>query len=580
MSFQTAPLAVTFKMGNAILSAVLPIVLTYFAALTTTELAAAFNGDETAGSRALTYVIITLVLGLANTVWSSIDTYIQGILRYKVEAQVSDMMYERFLRLDFWRYDDKDTIDTYDKAQQFARFYAYVFDRLASVFSQLVGMVTAVIALFLVVPFVALVVIIALIPGVYIQFKLSRAQIGHWNKTVDVRRAQRYIEWNLLQPQAIVELRLNNLIRHLLDLRRSYRDKDERERLNFEKKYIGQQILSNVLESAAELTSLIWITLQIIQRAQPLGQFIYVQQIVSRAIGSANSFVTTMSTIDEDLAQLFDYQKFMDYPLQATGKKQLTATPEHIRLDNVSFHYYQAKEPVLKNISLEIKRGQHVAIVGENGAGKSTFVKLLLGLYAPTSGKLLLDNVKLGDYTIESWHRQLSVLQQDFQQYNFTDIENNVYYGDVSSPIDKKRYERAMQKSESREFVSHLSKADKTYPSTWMEDETGEKGVNLSGGQWQRIALGRSFYRDTPIIILDEPTSAIDALAEARIFKHLFADKGRTIITISHRLTTVEKADIIYVLKEGELIEQGTHNELVNNGGDYVTIFADQLRHS
>jgi len=112
----------------------------------------------------------------------------------------------------------------------------------------------------------------------------------------------------------------------------------------------------------------------------------------------------------------------------------------------------------------------------------------------------------------------------------------------------------------------------------WMEHEDSTKGVNLSGGQWQRLALARNFYRDSPIIILDEPTSAIDALAESRIFQHLFADKNRTVITISHRLTTVEKADTIFMLQNGKLVEQGTHGELVKKRGAYYTMFESQLR--
>lgn len=577
LSFRTAPSAVIFKMVGAVLNAVLPIILTYFAARTTTELAAAFAGDHAAGERAITFVILTVALGLVNTIWSSVDNYIQGIMRYKVDAKVTDMMYERFLTLPFWRYDDKDTADTYDKAQRFARFYSYVFDQVTSIFSQLVSVVTAIVALFLVIPVIGVIVIIALIPGIYFQFKLSRAQIDHWNRNVDKRRAQSYIEWNLLQPTAITELRVNNLVRFLLDLRNRYRDEDEKQRLDFEKKYIGKQVASNVFESGVELGSLVWVTLQIINGTQPIGQFLYVQQIVSRAINSSNSIVSTVSNIDEDLAQLFDYQKFMNYKTETPDRTALTEQAKDVEFKNVSFKYFGSDKLVLEHISLEIKAGQHIAIVGENGAGKSTFIKLLLGLYEPTTGHIKVDGSDLNDIAIESWHRQLSVLQQDFQHYSFANVRDNVYYGDVSQPFSQDRYNEAMAKAETEEFVSKLPSKEKTYPSTWMEDETGEKGIDLSGGQWQRLALARSFYRATPIIILDEPTSAIDALAESRIFKHLFNDANRTIITISHRLTTVEKADIIYVFKDGKIAERGTHDELVAKGGDYVTIFEAQL---
>lgn len=577
LSFRTAPSAVIFKTIGAILSAVLPIILTYFAARTTTELAAAFMGDEGAGERAIFYVVMTALLGLLNTIWTSVDSYIQGIMRYKVDAKVSDMMYERFLALPFWRYDDKDTVDTYDKAQQFAQFYSYVFDRITTLFSQLISVLVAIIALFAVIPAIGIIVVIALIPGIYFQFKLSRAQIDHWSKNVDKRRSQRFIEWNLLQPKAIVELRLNNLVRHLLDLRNTFRDQDEKARLQFERKFIGKQIISNVFESAIELGSLVWVTLQIIAGSQPIGQFIYVQQIVSRAITSANGIVGTISGIDEEIAQLFDYQKFMQYDVGRQNTRMLSEPVQSVEFSHVSFRYLVGTHDVLTGISLKINAGDHVAIVGENGAGKSTLIKLLLGLYEPTKGEVRVNEESLSTLEIGSWHRQLSVLQQDFQEYTFANVRDNIYFGDVSSGFNTSRYDNAVDRSQSNEFISKLAKKDKTYPSAWMEDEEGEKGMDLSGGQWQRLALARSFYRDAPIIILDEPTSAIDALAESKIFKTLLNDKSKTVITISHRLTTVEKAKIIYVLEDGKIVERGTHHELIKMNGAYVRLFEAQL---
>ncbi|MFZ1812440.1 MAG: ABC transporter ATP-binding protein [Candidatus Saccharimonadales bacterium] len=581
LSFRIAPGAVMMKIGGGILDAVLPLLTTYFAAATTTELANAYNGDLAAGQRALVYVVIAVIIGLFSTVWSSIDSYLQSLLRYRVNAKVSDIMYEKFLALEFWRYEDKATKDTYDKAQRFANFYSYVFDQLTSVFSQLFGVIAAIVALFLFVPWIGLLVLVALAPGMYLQLKLSRAQVDLWNRNLIARRSQSNIEWNLLTPHAITELRINGLVRHLLALRATFREKDELGRLEVEKKFLAKQIMSSILETIAELASLVWITFDIIARHQPLGQFLYVQQIVSRAIGSSNAFISTLTRIDEDIAQMFQYQAFMSYDEAAARSVATIAPPDTIVFDHVSFHYHGSSKTVLHDVNLTIRRGQHIAIVGENGAGKSTLIKLLIGLYEPSKGQVLLDTIPLKDIHYDAWHQYLGLLQQTYLEYDFASLRDNVYFGDVSRPFDADRYHRALRDAEAEVFIDELKHKDQTYASKWITEEDNEdddeRGTTLSGGQSQRLALARSFYRDAPYIVLDEPTSAIDALAESRIFKRLFTRKDKTIITISHRLATVSKADVIYVMENGRIAEQGTHRELIELKGAYCRLFESQL---
>lgn len=578
ITYKAAPLAVIVQLAGAVITAVLPIITTYYAAQTTTALADAYAGVQDAGTRAIEYVIVTAALGIIMTAWRSLESYISQLMRYRVEAAMSDRMYEHFLSLDFWRYDDKETADLYDRSTQFASFFPYIFDRLSGLVSSLIQLIAGLIALVIVSWWLGLILIAAVIPGIYIQFKLSRAQTLHWNQHVETRRAKDIIEYGLLRrPEHIAELRLYGMVRHLLDLRMQLRDKDEKGQIEFERKYIFKRLGADALEAVAEIAALLFTVMQIIARQQPIGQFLYVQQVVSRALSGSSNFVSQLSSIDQDLANLFDYQRFMALPTRVGGASELTSVPDTIKVDNISFRYPAGKTDVLKNVSFEVRKGQHVAIVGENGAGKSTLIKLLLGLYQPTKGSIYLDEHNMQNISIASWHRQLGVLQQDFLSYGFATARENIYFGDISRGINDSRYEQAIDRAEARSFLNKLpSKAD-SYISTWMEDSNGNNGVDLSGGQWQRLALARNFYRDSPIIVLDEPTSAIDALAESRIFKHLLAEKTKTVITISHRLTTVEKADIIYMFQEGKIIEHGTHEQLVAKKGAYYTMFESQL---
>ncbi|WP_200960485.1 ABC transporter ATP-binding protein [Oerskovia sp. Root22] len=578
LSARTSPLAVTMKVVGSIVAAALPLVTTFFAALTTTALADAYAGTDGAGNRAIVYVIVTAALGLFMVAFSSVDRYIQRSMQYKVGAKVSDMMFERFMSLEFWRYDDKETVDLFDRAKRFSEAYPRVLDRLATIFTQVVSVILSVVTLFFVSWWIALIVLVAILPSVYLQFKLSRAQIAHWNSHIEVRRRRGMIERGLLQPQYISELRVYGMVRHLLGLRRELRDEDEKRRMEFEKTYIPKQLLGDGLQAAAEVTALVWVVRQIVLQAQPVGQFVLVQQVVSRALDSANGLVDSLSSIDEDLANLFDYEAFMALPVRGERERQLAAAPETIAVEDVTFRYTGSDVDVLKGVSLTIHRGRHVAIVGENGAGKSTLVKILVGLYAPTTGAVRLDGVDLQELDVNSWHEQLAVLQQDYLKYDFATALENIQYGDIEDPPSRERALAAAHDAEAKEFLEKLPRGIDSYLSNWMEEKGSRKrGTQLSGGQWQRLALARNFYRAAPVVIMDEPTSAIDALAEAHIFRRLFADRSRTIIAISHRLATIEKADVIYMLADGVVAEQGTHAELVALRGRYYTMFEAQL---
>jgi len=579
MSFKIAPGAVIFKLLGSVINAVLPIVTTYFAARTTTALVSAYGGNQAAKSQVIILILLTAAFGLIMTIWSTLDNYVQIKMRYVVETRVSTRMFDHFLSLDFWRYDDKDTADLYDRAQKFSSFFAWIFDRIATIISQLISIIASIVALVAVSWAIALLVLVAVIPGIYVQFKLSRKQIKQWNKNVEVRRKLNLIEWDMLQPKLISELRLYGMVNYLLRLRTELRDKDEKHRIEIERETMPLILLSNVIEALAEIIALVYIGLKIVAQKQPIGQFVFVQQLVSRAISSSTSLVSTISSIDEDIANLIDYEQFMKLPAYNNGSKQLHEPPEEIIFEDVSFHYPGKKTPdVLRNITFSIKRNQNIAIVGENGAGKSTLIKLLTGLYHPTNGQILIDGAPLQDLDIKTWHQQLGVLQQEFITYGFATAKDNVRYGNVEKRYNEDQLMTALKDAEAMDFTAKLPKGLDNFVNNWMQDDEGNKGTGLSGGQWQRIALARNFYRNAPIIILDEPTSAIDALAEDRIFTRLFQNRKRTVITISHRLSTIKKADVIYVLKDGEITETGTHDELIRMKGYFYKMFKSQLR--
>ena len=577
-SLRIAPGMSVLQVTGSAISAGLPIATTYLAALTTTALAEAYAGDRAAGNRVVWLVAAAALSGVLMAAWGIFERYASELMRFRIKTAMSDVMYERFCAIEFWRYDDKDTIDMYERAKEFAQFFPYIFARLADVVTHTFTFVFTVWALIAINAWLGLAVVLAAVPSVIVQFRLSRLNANHWRENVETRRRASWIEWEMLKPQKMIDLRLYGLVRHLLDMRMALLERDQKTRIDFERKFLAKRLGAELFQAVVEVGALVWVVYEIVAHRQPIGQFLFVQQTAGRALGSVSSLVSTVNSMDEDLANLFDYQRFMELPIAKQGGKTVPALHRNIRFKDVSFRYPGSDTLVLDHINLTIKRGQHVALVGENGAGKTTLLKLLAGLYKPVSGEVVVDGVPLKSVDVQTWHRQLGVLSQNFTQYDFATAAENVWFGDVSKTPSQERVNAALREAEAAKFVAKLPKGVDSYVNQWMESDDGVKGVDLSGGQWQRLALARNFYRDSPIIILDEPTSAIDALAEARIFDRLFQQKQKTIITVSHRLSTIEKADMIFMLAHGRVVEHGTHAELVAQHGAYYHMFESQLR--
>jgi ATP-binding cassette subfamily B protein len=245
-----------------------------------------------------------------------------------------------------------------------------------------------------------------------------------------------------------------------------------------------------------------------------------------------------------------------------------------ITFENVCFRYPGKTQDALHNINLHIPAGQSLALVGHNGAGKTTFIKLLCRLYNPTSGRILLDGIDLRQWDELKLRSRISIVFQDFNQYHFK-FGENVGLGWVERLNDAPLIERAVDRGGAREVLNDLAQGLETPLGRWFQD-----GVELSGGQWQKVALSRAFMREnSDILILDEPTAALDAEAEQKVFERFRTlASGKTAILISHRFPTVRMADRIIVIESGQIMESGTHESLLQSGGRYAELFMLQAK--
>jgi ATP-binding cassette subfamily B protein len=273
------------------------------------------------------------------------------------------------------------------------------------------------------------------------------------------------------------------------------------------------------------------------------------------------------------LSTLYDY---LDTPVDAPSGSA-TAGPDPgdgVRFERVSFTYPGATEPAVRDVSLHLRPGHSLALVGENGSGKTTLIKLLTRLYVPTSGRITLDGLDLAEWSPVALRRRVAVIFQDFARYQLK-VGENIGVGDVEHFEDEARWREAAGLATASPFVEELPAGYQTQLGKWFRD-----GRELSGGQWQKIALARAFIREgADILVLDEPTAAMDARAEAQVFEQ-FRElaRERMVILISHRFSTVRRADQIVVIQGGEVLERGSHEDLMALDGHYAHLFTLQAR--
>ncbi|HHX99226.1 TPA: ABC transporter ATP-binding protein [Candidatus Dojkabacteria bacterium] len=284
--------------------------------------------------------------------------------------------------------------------------------------------------------------------------------------------------------------------------------------------------------------------------------------------GSLDSMLASITFMNEfsvkmkDLIALFEMKPAVE---DGNIKLPYLDTPPEIEFRNVSFKYPKAKKYVFKNLSFKIDSGEEVALVGHNGAGKTTIVKLLARIYSVTSGAILINGININDLSIDDWYKNLGVLFQEFNFYSHLSVKENIITGKPKEKVDEKKVIEAAKNADAHEFImEYKNKYDQ------IMTEKVEGGIRPSSGQAQKIAIARFFYRNAPLAIFDEPTAAIDAVSEYKIFNRIydFFD-NKTVIIISHRFSTVRNADRIIVLDKGKVVEEGTHEELVKKDGIY-----------
>ena len=532
---------------------------------------------------ALRHVLLLVAITGAATLFAFLIDLVAGMVSewqgYIVADHMSDILMAKSIEVDLEYYESARYYDTLHRAQREASSRPIsIVNGLAKIGQNGISLLAIAGLLFSFHWFVAAILFTAVIFGTAVRLKYS-GNMYRWQRgQTPMERQAGYLNWMLTDSGHAKEIRLFNLGHLFIRRFRDIRQKLRKGRLSIMRRRSLADFAAQAFATAAIYGSYAYVSYQAMWGQITLGDLVMYYQAFQRVQGFFQGILGSLAKLYEDNLFLANLYEFLD--LKRTVVEPLHASPvpqpmqSGIAVSHVSFQYPEGARKVLEDVSLIIRPGEVVALVGENGSGKTTLIKLLCRLYDPTSGTIAIDGMDLRQFETKALRREIAIIFQDYAHYHLTAREN-IWFGNIALAPDDERIVAAARRSGADEVIRTLPHGYDTILGKRFQD-----GEELSIGEWQKVALARAFMRDAQIIVLDEPTSSMDAKAEYEAFQnfhHLVS--GRTAVLISHRFSTVRMADRIYVLKHGCIIEGGTHEELLSLKGTYARLFEMQARH-
>ncbi|WP_179344509.1 ABC transporter ATP-binding protein [Winogradskyella ursingii] len=559
-----------------LIGALIPVVILWVGKLIIDEIILQVSLDNPDYYQLWTYVAIEFGLVILSELISRAISLTDGLLGDAYNIATSVTIIKKTNQINISLLEDSEFYDKLERARTQTTGRVALLSNVLGQAQSTISIATLIAGLIYFEPYLIILLVLSIIPSFINEVRFSQQQYSLARSWTSERRELDYLRYIGANDKTAKEIKLFGLtdfvVNRFKNLSEDYYQLNKT--LAIKRSAFG--FLFNFLGSVSYYAAYVFIIYRVLSGVITIGELTFLSGSFNRLMKNLQDFFSKFTRISESALYLKDYFDFIDISIAPKTQEDIplpNKIEKGIEFKDVYFAYPNSENDILKGISFTIRAGEKLAFVGQNGAGKTTLIKLLLRFYEPTSGEILLDGTNINRFNIAEYQEFFGVIFQDYFRYEFT-VKENIAVGKIDEIDNQTKIENAAELSLANEVISELHDG--------YDQQLGKRfsgGQELSGGQWQKVALARAYMKNAEVIILDEPTSALDARAESEVFgRFIGLTEDKTSIIISHRFSTVRQANRILVLEEGKVLEIGTHEELMENKNLYAELFELQAK--
>jgi ATP-binding cassette, subfamily B, bacterial len=573
--WKSGPVVVFLGLMFRLVTSLVPIAALWITKLIIDGIVQAVSSHQPVPASLWWLVAAEFGIAIFGSVLSRTIDYLDALLADKYTRHVSIQVMKHAAELDLMAYEDPVFYDRLERARVQATDRLGMIQSIGRLVQQAVTAAFLSISILLFSPWLLLLLIAGILPAFFGESHFAFLGYAKNFRQTPIRRELDYLRTLGGSREAAKELKLFGLKEFLIGRFTRLSDQIYRENVGLARRRLIAGSFLSMIGTAGYYSAYVYVIWRTVTGSLSIGTLTFLTGAIVQASGNIQQIFSVLSSIADQALFLTDLLAFFEMQPTIRSKRNALPAPRPIlrgfEFRNVSFRYPGTSRLVLNGFNLHLHPGERVALIGENGEGKTTLVKLMTRLYDPVEGQVLLDGIDLREYNLEDLYREIGVIFQDFMRYEMTAREN-IAVGQIDEVHNLPLLQMAANKSMADQVIARLP-----HDYEQMLGRRFESGVDLSGGEWQKVALARAYLRDAQVLILDEPTAALDARSEFEVFQR-FAEltAGKTALFISHRFSTVRMADRIVVLKNGRVAEDGDHEALSKLGGVYAEMFEMQ----